>query len=322
MKLGVLTVLFAQQPFEKALDYIAASGLGMVELGAAAYAASPHCDPDKLLNNRRSFRRFQTALSSRDLGISALSAHGNPLHPDRRIANAHRDGLRITVKLAQKLGLDTVNCFSGCPGDSDAAKYPNWVTCPWPPDFLEILAWQWENKVIPFWREEAMFAADHGVRLAFEMHPGFVVYNPETLLRLRAECGNNIGANFDPSHLFWQGIDPIEAVRVLGAAKTIYHVHAKDTQVFEANVRVNGVLDTKHYRDELNRAWLFRTVGYGHDALFWKNFVSTLRMVGYDGTLSIEHEDSLLSIEEGFQKAVALLKEILLTQPAGEMWWA
>jgi len=322
MKLGVLTVLFAGKPFEEALDHIAAAGLDMVELGAAAYAASPHCDPQTLLNDETALRRFREALASRNLGISALSAHGNPLHPNSEIALPHREGLKITIRLAQKLDLDTVNCFSGCPGDSEHAKHPNWVTCPWPPDFLEILDWPWENSVIPYWREAAAYAADHGVRLAFEMHPGFVVYNPETLLKLRAACGDNIGANFDPSHLFWQGIDPIEAIRVLGAAKTIYHVHAKDTQVFDTNVRVNGVLDTKHYKDELNRAWLFRTVGYGHDALFWKDFVSTLRMTGYDGTLSIEHEDSLMSIDEGFRKAVSLLKSVLLIEPTGQMWWA
>ncbi|MBI4552656.1 MAG: sugar phosphate isomerase/epimerase [Candidatus Latescibacteria bacterium] len=322
MKLGVLTILFAQQPFEKALDYIAASGLQMVELGAGAYAISTHCPTDRLLRDSRARERFQETLAVRNLGISALSAHGNPLHPNKKSAQAHREGMRKAIRLAQKLGLDTVNGFSGCPGDSERAKYPNWVTCPWPPDYLEVLQWQWEKQVIPHWREEAKFAADHGVRLAFEMHPGFVVYNPETLLRLRAECGDNIGANLDPSHLFWQGIDPIEAIRALGAANAIYHVHAKDTQVMLANVRVNGVLDTKHYRDELNRAWIFRTVGYGHDALFWKDFVSALRMVGYDGTLSIEHEDSLLSVNEGFQKAVALLKQVLLTEPTGQMWWA
>jgi sugar phosphate isomerase/epimerase len=322
MKLGVLTVLFAQKPFEEVLDYVRSAGLDMVELGAAAYAASPHCDPHLLLDDAGARKAVQEALASRGLGISALSAHGNPLHPDPAIATPHREGLRITVRLAHALGLNTVNCFSGCPGDSDGAKYPNWVTCPWPSDFLEILEWQWDKKVIPYWREEARFAEDHGVRLAFEMHPGFVVYNPETLLRLRDACGKAIGANFDPSHLFWQGIDPIEAVRVLGVAGAIYHVHAKDTAMADANVRVNGILDTKHYKDELNRAWLFRTVGYGHDALFWKNFVSALRMVGYDDTLSIEHEDSLMSVNEGFRKAVDLLKSVLLIEPTGGMWWA
>ena len=322
MKLGVLTVLFAQKSFEEALDHIAASGLEMVELGTGAYATSAHCDPHSLLTDADALHRFQEALASRKLGISALSAHGNPLHPNQVSALAHQEALRTAIRLAQKLGLDTVNCFSGCPGDSDQAMWPNWVTCPWPPDFLEVLNWQWDQKVIPYWRETAKYAADHGVRLAFEMHPGFVVYNPETLLKLRSACGDNIGANFDPSHLFWQGIDPIEAIRVLGVEKTIYHVHAKDTQVLQANVRVNGVLDTKHYNDELNRAWIFRTVGYGHDALFWKDFVSVLRMVGYDGTLSIEHEDSLLSVEEGFQKAVSLLKSVLLSEPVGKMFWA
>jgi len=154
------------------------------------------------------------------------------------------------------------------------------------------------------------------------MHPGFVVYNPETLLKLRDACGDNIGVNFDPSHLFWQGIDPIAAIKELGKADTIYHTHAKDTRVDEINVSVNGVLDTKHYGDELNRAWVFRAVGYGHDMSFWKDFVSILRTVGYDGTISIEHEDSLMSVDEGFKKAVAFLQELLLTEPTGEMWWA
>jgi len=156
--------------------------------------------------------------------------------------------------------------------------------------------------------------------VAFEMHPGFVVYNTETLLRLRAECGKNIGANFDPSHLFWQGMDPIACLRALKGC--VYHVHAKDCRVDPLNAATVGVLDTKPYADEINRGWIFRTVGYGHGADFWKDFVSTLRLIGYDGAISIEHEDSLMSVNEGFQKAVAFLKDVLLHEKPGEMWWA
>ncbi len=206
------------------------------------------------------------------------------------------------------------------PGDCENSKYPNWVTCPWPTDFLEILKWQWETKVIPFWKEENDFLKEHGVKMAIEMHPGFVVYNTETLLRLRSEAGEQIGANFDPSHLFWQGIDPIASIRKLGSA--IFHIHAKDTKICPYNAPINGVLDTKHYSDEINRSWIFRTVGYGHDYAFWKDFVSNLRMVGYDGVLSIEHEDSLMSGNEGLMKAVTFLKEVLLTEKLGAMWWA
>ncbi|MGB2997187.1 MAG: sugar phosphate isomerase/epimerase, partial [Phycisphaerae bacterium] len=164
------------------------------------------------------------------------------------------------------------------------------------------------------------FAKDHGVRIGFEMHPGFCVYNTETLLKLRTACGNTLGANFDPSHLFWQGMDPLVSLKALG--KAVFHVHAKDCRVDPENTAANGVLDTKHYADEINRSWIFRTVGYGHGEDFWRDFVSALRLIGYDGAISIEHEDSLMSVNEGFQKAVAFLKGILLTEKTGGMWWA
>jgi len=225
------------------------------------------------------------------------------------------------VVLAEKLGIPVVVDFSGCPGDSPNAKGPNWVTCPWPPDYLEIIEYQWKKVVIPYWQKTAQFAERHGIkRIALEMHPGFVVYNPETLLKLRAAAGPAIGANFDPSHLFWQGIDPCAALRSLKGA--VWHVHAKDTRVQEWNTTVNGVLDTKHYSDELNRAWLFRAVGYGNSRRFWCDFVSTLRMIGYDGALSVEHEDSLMTSREGLEKAIRFLREIVFHEPRGKVTWA
>jgi len=210
--------------------------------------------------------------------------------------------------------------FSGCPGDSENAKFPNWVTCAWPSHFQDILAWQWDKVAIPYWRERAKFAADHGVKIALEMHPGFVVYNPETMLRLREAAGPSLGCNFDPSHLFWQGIEPIAAVRILGDA--IFHVHAKDSQIYKCNLPKTGVLDTKKYTDERQRSWMFRTVGYGHDAGWWGEFISTLRMYGYDYVMSIEHEDSLMSAEEGLTKAVRFLKNLAIEEKPGVAYWA
>ncbi len=183
-----------------------------------------------------------------------------------------------------------------------------------------MLAWQWEKKVAPYWIKRAKFAADHGVKIAIEMHPGFVVYSPETMLKLRAIAGVNLGCNYDPSHMFWQGIDPIAAIRILGDA--IFHVHAKDTQIYGRNLPMSGVLDTKSYTDERNRSWIFRTCGYGHDAGWWREFVSTLRMYGYDYVLSIEHEDSLMSAEEGLTKAVRFLSEIVIRERPGVAYWA
>lgn len=263
---------------------------------------------------------LRKAVEERGLMISALSCHGNPLHPDRNIAADYDRVYRDTVNLASEMGVPVVNLFSGCPGDSDTARYPNWVTCAWPTDFADLLKWQWEEKVIPYWQEAGPYAENKGVKLAFEMHPGFVVYNPETLLRLRQAVGPVVGANYDPSHLYWQGIDPVASIRALAGA--IHHVHAKDTSIDPANTAVNGVLDTKPYSDLANRSWTFRTVGYGHDQLSWRSLVSALRLVGYDYVLSIEHEDPMASIDEGFNRAVSFLKDVLLYEQPSGMWWA
>jgi len=320
MKIGVFTVAFSGMPFEAALDYFKEVGVEAVELGTGNYPPNAHCDPDKLLESATARKRLLNAVESRGLVISALSCHGNPLHPNKKFAQANHEVHRKTVELAQKLGVERVINFSGCPGDSPTSKRPNWVTCPWPPDFSETLKWQWEEVVIPYWKEESKFAKQHKVKICFEMHPGFVVYNPETLLKLRNACGDTLGCNFDPSHLFWQGIDPVAAIRILGDA--IYHVHGKDCRIYDWNAKVNGVLDTKNYTDEINRSWIFRTIGYGHDADVWKDIISTLRMVGYDWVISIEHEDSLMSQNEGFEKAVAFLKQAVISQAPTEAFWA
>jgi sugar phosphate isomerase/epimerase len=267
-------------------------------------------------------RAYLRAVESRGLEISALSCHGNPLHPQPEVARASHEVYRRTVEAAERLGVSCVNLFSGCPGDSEQARYPNWITCAWPSEFGELLEWQWREKVIPYWKEQAAFATRHGVRLGFEMHPGFVVYNPATLLRLREACGEAVGVNFDPSHLFWQGIDIETAVEALGHAGALYHVHAKDTGVNRANTALNGVLDTTPLDQVAARSWIFRTVGYGHSQIEWKRIVTALRLAGYDGVLSIEHEDALLSLDEGFRKSVAFLREVITSEPPLEAsWW-
>ena len=308
-------------PFEQALDYLAGLGVQTVEIGAGAYSGVDHCDADALLASDQKAGDFLKAISSRGLQISCLSVHGNPIHPDKEIATKHDADYRRCIRLAQKLGVEAVTTFSGCPGGAPGDKQPNWVTSPWPPEYLDILDYQWKEVVIPYWLEAADFARKHGVhKIALEMHPGFVVYNPETLLKLRAAAGPEIGANFDPSHLIWQGIDPCAAVRALQGA--VWHVHAKDTSVQHWNSRTNGVLDTKHYADEINRSWIFRTVGYGSPRQFWCDFVSALRMTGYDGALSIEHEDSLMTAREGLEKAIRFLQSIVLKDPKGAVTWA
>ena len=212
--------------------------------------------------------------------------------------------------------------FSGCPGDCDDSQYPNWVVATWPDDFQKIKEWQWNEKLIPYWKKEAKFAEEHNVhQIAFEMHPGFCVYNPGTLLRLREAVGPVIGANFDPSHLFWQGIDPVAAIRALKGA--IYHFHAKDTAIDRYNCAVNGVLDTTPFDRIPERSWSFRTIGYGHGEDVWRAIFSELRQTGYDGIISIEHEDGLMTTREGLEKAIEVLKRtIIFEERQGGMYWA
>jgi sugar phosphate isomerase/epimerase len=318
VRVGVFTALLSQLSLEDVLKKLKALHIDAVELGTGNYPGDPHCKLSMLERNTE-LVEFKKKLDDYGFTISALSCHGNPLHPDAARARHDAEVSRQTILLAEKLGVPVVVDFSGCPGDSPNAKWPNWVTCPWPPDYLEILKWQWEAMVTPYWVKHAKFAADHGVKVAIEMHPGFVVYNPETMLKLRALTGPSVGCNYDPSHMFWQGIDPIAAIRVLG--DSIYHVHAKDTQIYDRNLPLTGVLDTKPYTDERHRAWIFRTCGYGHEAGWWKEFASTLRMFGYDYVLSIEHEDSLLSPEEGLTKAAEFLNGLVIRQQATAAWW-
>jgi len=321
MKVGVFTVILGSLKFEHALDYLAGLGVLAVELGAGGYARSPHCPLEALLASDRKCRDLLQAVRSRGLQISALNAAGNPVHPQRKLAIPFDRDFQKVLRLANRLEVDVVINFSGCPGGAPGDRSPNWVTCPWPPDYPEILNYQWNKVVIPYWTKTAAFAKKAGVKkLALEMHPGFVVYNPETLLRLRTAVGPVIGANFDPSHLFWQGIDPCAAVRALQGA--IWHCHGKDTAIHEWNSATNGTLDTRHYRDESNRAWIFRTVGYGHPRHFWCNFVSALRMAGYDGVMSMEHEDSLMTAREGLEKGVRFLQGIVLQEAKGTVTWA
>ncbi|QNG61662.1 sugar phosphate isomerase/epimerase family protein [Metabacillus idriensis] len=323
MKLGVFTVLYQNLPFEEMLDKLVGMGVEAVELGTGNYPGNTHCNPDELLESPEKLKAFKQAIDSRGLTISGLSNHGNPLHPDKKIARESHDVWKKTVLLAERLEVPVINGFSGCPGDHPQARFPNWVTCSWPPEYSEILNWQWDNVVIPYWKEEAKFAESHGInQIAFEMHPGFVVYNPETLLKLREHAGTSIGANFDPSHLIWQGINPVEAIKKLGREEAIFHFHAKDTYLDQVNISVNGVLDTKHYSDILDRSWTFRSVGYGQNEKAWKDMISVLRAVGYDYVISIEHEDMLASVDEGLGKAISLLKGALFKEKLTEMWWA
>lgn len=305
MKLGLFTVPLGNLPLSEALDYAGSLGCEAVELGAGGYPGRDHCDPARLLADSTALERFKRTVADSGVEVSALSCHGNPLHPVQNLARDYDEDFRNAVRMASELEVDTVITFSGCPGDSDGAGRPNWVTCAWPPDFLEILEWQWNEKVAPYWQGASGFAEERGVKVAIEPHPGFVVYNTETFRQLRSLAGDNVGVNLDPSNLFWQRIDPLVCAEELGEA--IFHVHAKDTALEANRVTRNGVLDTKEHRPDSERAWVYKVVGRGHGVDFWSGLVQTLRSIGYEGAISIEHEDLFVDPKAGFREAANVL---------------
>lgn len=321
MNIGVHTPPLANESLEDTLAYLADIEVDAIEPGVGGYPGDDHLGRQTRLDDEDAQADLKALLEEHGIEISALATHNNPLHPDEERADAADVELREAIRLASQLGVGTVTCFSGLPAGSPTDDTPNWITAPWPPEHAEAHEYQWEV-ALQYWTDLAAYADDYDVDLALEMHPNMLVYEPHGMARLRAETNDRVGANFDPSHLYWQGISVTDAVRFLGERDAIHHVHAKDTRIYEEQAREKGVLDTTPYDDEANRSWLFRSVGYGHDESHWKDLVSTLRMVGYDGTLSIEHEDSLTSSREGLEKAVDLLKRAIFREQPGTAYWA
>ena len=320
MKLSVVSGALGGMSLDEALGYLSSLGVAQFELGVGGYPGTKHADAKVLSKDAKAREELVATFKKHGMEISALSVHGNPVHPNKEIAASFEADFRAACVLAGQLGIDRIVTFSGCPGSDPDAKQPSWVTCAWPNEYLDVLDYQWNEVLIPYWKEAVKFANANGVkRIALEMHPGFAVYNPETCLKLRAAVGDTIGANLDPSHLIWQGMDIVEVVRELGDA--IYYFHAKDTLLNMHNVRKNGVLDAKPYTDLKGRSWVFRTMGYGTDDIVWKKILSELLVVGYNDTISIEHEDSLMSPKEGLEKAIAFLKDKIVYEKPGAAWW-
>lgn len=323
MKISVVSSILGEYSLDESLKYLSGLGVQQFELGVGGYPGKAHADALVLSKDEGARRELAATFKKYGMSISALAVHGNCVHPDKKIAAAFEADFEAACVLAGQLDVDTIVTFSGCPGSDPDAKAPSWITCAWPPDYPKALEWQWNEVLIPYWKKAAEFAKKHGVKkIALELHPGFCVYNPATLLRLRQAVGDIIGANVDPSHLFWQGMDILEVIRELGAHNAIHYFHAKDTMLDEHNIRKNGVLDTKSFTQMSERAWVFRTLGYGHDIGLWKQIFSALIVAGYNGTVSIEHEDGLMSPKEGLERAVALVKDSIITQGNDNMFWA
>lgn len=307
MKLGFVSDSLGGLSFADLLDHAARMGVDGVEVNTGGWSTAPHFDLAAMKADPAARRAFLAAFADRGLEVVSLNANGNPLHPaDPR----QGDCLRDTIRLAGEMGIGTVCTMSGLPAGRAGDLMPNWVVSSWPPETQEIQRYQWDEVLIPFWTEIAALARESGVeRIALELHGGQCVYNVPTLLRLRAAVGPMIGANLDPSHLFWMGADPLVAAEALGSA--IHHVHAKDTMLNPPVQATTSLLESGGLMDIPARSWSYVTLGFGHGAEWWRRFCYRLRMAGYDGWLSIEHEDVLLNSLEGLEKSVALLGEVM-----------
>ena len=309
--IGVFDPVFDHLSLDEMIEKISSLGIEAVEIGTGGYPGTKHCPVQELLDDPAKLREWKKKFEDRNIHVATLSCHGNPVHPNASIAARDAEAFRRTVLLAEKLEVKVIVGFSGCPGGSPRDTSPSWITYRWPPEFAESLDWQWKEKVIPYWQQAAKFAGEHGIhKLAFEMHPNFVVYNPMTLLRLREAVGEAIGANCDLSHLFWQGCDPVEVIHMLGKQGAIYHAHMKDTVMFTENVAKYGVLNFAFTKELSQASETFRAVGYGHSANLWKEIVRAYMDVGYQGILSIENEDPILAGEVGVERAVYVLKNV------------
>lgn len=307
MKLGFVTDSLGGQPLNELLDNAVRMGVDGIEVNTGGWSTAPHFDYKKMLADKSARDGFMAELAGRGLEVASLNANGNPLHPtDKKQGECLKD----TIRLAGEMGIKKVCTMSGLPAGNANDTMPNWVVSSWPPETQAILNYQWNDVLIPYWHEIVALAKASGVeQIALELHGNQCVYNVPSMLRLREEVGPVVGANLDPSHLFWMGGDPYAFIDVLSDA--IYHVHAKDTMLNSPVQGTTTLLENGSLVDIPSRAWSYITLGYGHGEEWWREFVYRLLMVGYKGYLSIEHEDVLLNSLEGLEKSVDLLKNVM-----------
>lgn len=303
MRLSYIPDSLGYMKLEDMLDTIRSLGVDAIELTTGNWSAAPHINLDELVSNVEARKNFKESFEARGMDIVALNCSGNPL--------AYEKDMDVTLKtfqLAGQLGIKKIVMMSGLPPGCKEDVTPVWITTSWPPITQDILKYQWEEVAIPVWKNLVKQARDFGVeKIALENHAWQLVYNPETLFKLRKEVGPMIGMNLDPSHLFWMGGDPIMAARELGEA--LYHIHGKDSRVERGKVGPNGVLDTKPIEEYAKRSWNYVAIGCGHDLQWWKEFFSVARMIGYDDVVSLEMEDLTMDQLTGVKMSIETLKQ-------------
>jgi sugar phosphate isomerase/epimerase len=310
--IGVFDPVYNNLSLDEMLDRMTALGLEAVEVGTGGYPGASHCPVEELLASNAKAQAWKKKFTDRNIHVATLSCHGNPVYPDTKIAHDYDETFRRTVLLAERLEVPVIVCFSGCPGGSPEDTVPSWITYRWPPEHDKALYWQWNEKLIPYWKETVKFAREHGMkRIALEMHPNFMVYNPKTLMKLRDAAGEEIGANCDLSHLFWQGCDPVEVIHFLGKNNCLFHAHMKDTVIVPEEKAKFGVLNFPEDPAKATEGSVyFRAVGYGHGAQLWKRVVKAYMDVGFEGIMSIENEDPILTGEVGVERSAYVLKNV------------
>jgi sugar phosphate isomerase/epimerase len=325
MKLGAYTACLHDRSLPAALTVLAEFGLDSAEINSGGFIPAPHL-PDEVLTSEQARKDYLAVFAEHGITLTALNCNGNPLHPHPEVREKHSADLLRSIEVAGRLGVRRVVTMSGTPAASATGTNPAWNVLPWDSAYLDVRDYQWNEVAIPFWRTVQERAAHFDVKVAIEMHPHNIVYNPATLLRLAESIGaTHVGAELDPSHLFWQGIEPIEAVGHLGSL--VYNAAAKDTRINPA-ARINGVLDDRFVRVlpgepgavglggpytlsrwPENSSWDFVAVGRGHDTGWWRGFLQALVRVDPDMAVNIEHEDQELPQLDGLRFAAKTLLE-------------
>jgi sugar phosphate isomerase/epimerase len=293
------------------LDRLGELGVFGVEMTTGGWSSAPHLDTVALLQDAGKRRRLLAALESRGMKIAALNVSGNPLEPGV-LGEKHRHDTDNTLALAAGLGVKKIVMMSGLPPAAPGDSIPNWITytVSWPPTLKNCLDYQWNEVAIPYWQRLVEKAQAFGIeKFALENFSSMLVWNPDTLFRLRDAVGPMVGLNLDPSHLIWMGADPIAVARRLGDA--IHHVHGKDVRLERGVVAVNGLLETRPVEQVAERAWNYVAVGCGQDLQWWKEFFSVVRMMGYNDWVSLEMEDLTMSVDAGINTSVEALKHCI-----------
>jgi len=326
MRLGAYTACLHDRPLDEALGALAGLGLTGAEINSGGFIGTPHLPVGDLLGSASARSEYLDRFNTAGITLTGLNCNGNPLNPDPEVGPKHAADLHRSIELAALLGVRRVVTMSGLPGGHPGARTANWVVNPWDSQFTDMLDHQWNEVAVPFWRDIQARAAAADVKVCIEMHPHNLVFNPATLERLVERTNaTHVGAEMDPSHLFWQGIDPVAAVRHLG--DLVFHAAAKDTRINESNVRIHGVLDDRFTRRPADQnplnlggdnflnawprdpSWQFVAVGRGHGVDdFWTPFLQALHDVDPGMAVNIEHEDTELDQFEGLRRAAESLR--------------